>query len=220
MRTIRALTIAAAVVALPSLAAAQTGRQFKDAWFWGIKGGGFTLVDTAQKYRQAGMVGIDWMITRTHGGLYVSGEQTFFNQQTNILRDQAAGLDSGFRVVDVKNMRKLDVALMGFPGEHLRFHPYAGVGFSFSDVSAAAGRGPYGSEDQVIFTQSTIQTARASFSPLLMMGAQYRLVRFSAFGQVTMSPAQKDFILYNGKPLNFGYELGMRYNVGSSIARN
>jgi len=36
MRTIRALTIASAIAAvLPNAAAAQHGRQFKDAWFWG-----------------------------------------------------------------------------------------------------------------------------------------------------------------------------------------
>jgi hypothetical protein len=217
---IRALTLAAAVVvALPTIATAQTGRQFRDAWFWGIKGGGFTLADSSQKYRQAGMVGVDWLITRSHGGLYVSGEQTFFNQQALILRDQQAGLDSGFRVVDLKNMRKLDMALMGFPGEHLRFHPYVGLGFSFSEVAEATGRGPYGTQEQIDFTESTIQLGRAAFSPLLIAGAQYRLLRFSAFGQATLSPAQKGFILYNGRSMNFGYEFGMRYNVGSSISR-
>lgn len=217
---IRALTIAAAVVlALPTITAAQTGRQFRDAWFWGIKGGGLTIADSGQKYRQAGMVGVDWMITRWHGGLYVSGEETFFNQQTLILRDQQAGLDSGFRIVDLKNMRKLDVALMGFPGDHIRFHPYVGIGFSFNYVAQVEPRGPFGTPEQVDFTASTIQVSRAIFSPLMIAGAQYRLLRFSAFGQATLSPAQKGFILYNGRPVNFGYELGVRYNVGSSISR-
>jgi hypothetical protein len=220
MRTIRALTIAAAVVAvLPTIAAAQSGRQFKDAWFWGIKGGGVTLADSAGKYKQAATVGIDWLITRSHGGLYVSGEQTFFNQQRLILRDQTAQLDSGFRVVDIKNMRKLDMALMGFPGDHLRFHPYFGVGFTFSDVAEAAGRGPFGTPEQQTFTTSTIQNSRAAFAPLFIAGAQYRLARFSAFGQATMSPVNTGFILYNGKSMNFGYEIGLRYNVGTSISR-
>jgi hypothetical protein len=221
MRTIRALTIAAAVVAaLPTIAAAQSGRQFKDAWFWGIKGGGFALADSAQSYRQAATLGVDWLITRSHGGLYVSGAQSFFTQQTRMLRDPSVGTDSGFRIIDLKNMRRLDVALMGFPGDHLRFHPYFGAGFTLSQVAQAEGRGPFGTDEQIAATESAIQSGRAGFSPLFMAGAQYRLARVSVFGQGTLSPAQKNFLLYNGRPWNFGYEFGLRYNVGSAISRD
>ena len=63
MRTIRALTIAAAVVvALPTIASAQHGRQFKDAWFWGIKAGGLTFADSSQAYKQAPLAGVEWLI--------------------------------------------------------------------------------------------------------------------------------------------------------------
>ena len=217
---IRALTLTAAIVAaLPSLATAQSGRGFKDSWFWGIKGGGFALADSGRQYKQAPVAGIDWLITRTHGGLYISGSQVFSTQQTYTLRDPVVGADSGFRVIDVKDVRKLDVALMGFPGEHLRFHPYFGAGFTLSEAATAAGRGPYSSEDQITATDSVIQNGRTSFSPLFMAGAQYRMTRFSVFGQASFTAAQKGFILYNGRPFNFGYEFGLRYNVGSAIAR-
>jgi hypothetical protein len=218
---IRALTVATAIVAaLPAIATAQHGRQFKDAWFWGIKGGGITLADSGQAYKQAPMLGVDWMITRTHGGLYVSGAQSFFTQQTLVLRDAAAGVDSGFRVVDLKNMRKLDMAIMGFPGDGIRLHPYVGVGFTLSQVADVQPRGPFGNPDQITSTAQVIQAQRAAFSPLFIGGAQYRMTRFSVFGQLTLSPAQKEFILYNGRPWNFGYEVGLRYNVGSSISRD
>jgi opacity protein-like surface antigen len=218
---IRALMIVTAIIAaLPATVAAQHGRQFKDAWFWGIKGGGITLADSGQAYKQAPMVGIDWMITRTHGGLYVSGAESFFTQQTFVLRDAAAGVDSGFRVVDLKNMRKLDVAIMGFPGDHIRFHPYVGAGFTLSQVADAQPQGPFGNPDQITSTAQVIQAQRAAVSPLFIGGAQYRMTRFSVFGQLTLSPAQKEFILYNGRPWNFGYEVGLRYNFGSSISRD
>ncbi len=221
MRTIRALTIATAIVAaIPTIAAAQHGRQFKDAWFWGVKAGGLSLADSAQSYTQAPMAGIDWLITRTHGGLYISGAQSFFKQQAFVLRDRAAGLDSGLRVVDLKNMRKVDVALMGFPGESLRLHPYVGAGFTFNSIGDAQPRGPFGNEDQIASANEVIQAQRAAFSPLFIGGAQYRLTNFSVFGQLTVSPAPKNFILYNGRPLNVGYEIGLRYNVGTSIDRN
>src|SRR5436305_1460051 len=110
MRVSRPLTIAMAiVVALPAMGTAQESHQFKNSWFWGVKGGGFTLADSGQQYRQAPTAGIDWLITRTHGGLYISGGQTFFTQQTFTLRDPSAPSDSGFRVIDLKNMRRLDV---------------------------------------------------------------------------------------------------------------
>lgn len=220
MRTIRALTIAASVVAaIPTLASAQRGQPFKDAWFWGVKGGGFTLADTAQAYRQAGLAGFDWLITRTHGGLYVSATKAFVTQQALVFRDPTAA-DSGFRVVDVKGLRKLDMAIVGFPGEHLIFHPYVGLGLTLLDVADAQPRQPFANGDQLSFAESQIQNGRAGFTPFFIAGAQWRVRYLSVFAQGTMNPAQKNFLLYNGRPYNFSYELGLRYNVGSSIDRN
>jgi hypothetical protein len=220
MRTIRALTVASAIVmALPTIAAAQQGRQFKDAWFWGIKAGGFTFADTAQHTKNAPLGGVEWLITRSHGGLYVAASQAFFNTQTLTFRDPAAPIDSGSRIIDLKNMRKLDVAIMGFPGDHIRFHPYVGVGFTGAEVATAEPRGPFGNTDQLAFADTVIQQQKVAFSPLFIGGGQYRMRWFSVFGQLTVSPAQKQFILYNGKPWNFTYEFGLRYNVGTSIDR-
>jgi hypothetical protein len=220
MRTSRALAIAAAVVvALPNVGGAQRGAPFTDSWFWGIKLGGFTLADSGQKYVQAPVVGVDWMITRTHGGLYVSGSQTFFSQHTFTLRDPVS-IDSGFRPVLIKNLRRLDVALMGFPGDHMNFHPYVGAGFTLGQVSTVQAEGTFSNDDQVLFAQQVIANERVAFSPVLIVGGQWRLRRTSAFAQLTASPAQKNFILYNGKPFNFGYEVGLRYNFGTSIDRN
>lgn len=220
MRTIRALTIAAAVVAaLPTIAAAQKGRQFKDSWFWGIKTGGFTLADSGQNYVQAPVVGVDWLITRTHGGLYVSGSQTFFSQHTFTLRDPVSP-DSGLRPVSLKNLRRLDVAVMGFPGEHLRFHPYVGAGFSLGQVATVAAEPPFANADQFNFAEAVIADEKVAVTPMFIGGGQYRMRQFSLFGQATFSPAQKRFIMYNGRPFNFGYELGLRYNFGTSIEKD
>lgn len=220
MRMSRPLAIAiATVVALPAVSSAQYGRQFRNSWFWGIKGGGLTIADSGRQYRQSALVGFDWLITRTHGGLYISGSESFFNAQTFTLRDLTSPSDSGLRVIDLENMRKLDVALMGFPGEHLTFHPYVGIGFAFQQVVTAAPRGPFTSVAQLNDAEAIIHDERVGVSPLLMAGGQYRLRRFSVFGQVTASPTQKNFLLYNGRPFNFSYEIGLRYNAGSSIER-
>ena len=137
MRILRALTIAASVVALPSLATAQQGRPFKDAWFWGVKAGGLSVADTGGSYSFAPMIGAEWLITRTHGGLYISAGQAFFNTSTLAASGES---DATLRVIRLNNMRKLDVAIMGFPGEHDRWHPYGGAGFSLNAIADADGQ--------------------------------------------------------------------------------
>jgi hypothetical protein len=220
MRTIRALTAAVAVAAaLPTIAAAQQGRQFKDAWFWGVKGGGLTLADTNSSYTQAPMAGFDWLITRTRGGLYISASQAFFTQQTFTLRDASAGVDSGLRVVDLKNLRKLDMALMAFPGQHVYFHPYVGLGLTLGQVASATPEPPFATVDQLNAAEQDILNRKVGVSPFLIAGGQYRFRPMSVFVQGTANPVNKDFLLYNGKPWNFTIEAGIRYNVGTSIDR-
>lgn len=220
MRTIRALRVAAAiVVALPTFAAAQAGRQFRDSWFWGLKAGGLTFADSGQSYRQAPLAGVDWLITRTRGGLYVSGGQAFFHEKTLTFRDPSFPVDSGFREIRLKNLRRLDFAVMGFPGDYLRFHPYIGAGFSLADVAAAEASGPFANTTQANFADQVIATQKVQIGPMGIIGGQWRFHWASAFGQLTVSPSQKNFILYNGRPLNMTYEFGLRYNVGTSIDR-
>lgn len=221
MRTIRALTAAAAVAAaLPTIAAAQHGRQFKDAWFWGVKGGGFTLADTTSTYTEAPLAGVDWLITRSRGGMYISFSQAFFTQQSFTLRDPSAPADSGVRVVDLKNMRKVDFALMAFPGQHNRFHPYAGLGLTLGQIASANPQPPFASADQLQAAQDDIQQHKVGVSPFLIGGGQYRFAPVSVFLQATANPVKQDFLLYNGRPWNFTVEFGIRYNVGTSIDRN
>jgi hypothetical protein len=221
MRTIRALTIASAIAAvLPTAAAAQHGRQFKDAWFWGVKAGGLALADTAQQYKTYPLAGVEWLITRTHAGLYISASQAFFTQTALTLRDPNSPADSGLRAIDLKNMRKLDMALIAFPGRHDRFHPYAGAGFTLAQVASATPQGPFGSLDQVTFTQAVIQDRKVSISPMFIGGLQAHLSWASVFVQGSAMVAQNDFILYNGRPFNIAFEAGIRYNVGTSIDRN
>jgi hypothetical protein len=220
MRTIRALTSAIAVAAaLPTIAAAQHGRQFKDAWFWGVKAGGLTLADTNSSYTQAPMAGFDWLITRSRGGLYISASQAFFTQQTFTLRDPNAGADSGLRVVDLKNLRKLDMALMAFPGQQVNLHPYIGLGLSLGQVASATPQPPFATVDQLDAAEQDILDRKVGVSPFLIAGGQYRFRPLSVFVQGTANPVNKDFLLYNGKPWNFTLEAGIRYNVGTSIDR-
>lgn len=219
MRMIRALaTAAAVVVALPTIAAAQQGRHFKDAWFWGIKAGGMTFADSGGKYKQAAMTGVEWLITRSRGGLYVSAGEAFLSGTGLVQRDPFVP-DSGFRAIRVKNVRRADVAIMGFPEVGDNWHPYAGVGFSLNAIADADPVGVFSSVDQAEFTRQEIQEQKVKIAPLFVGGAQWRLRYFSVFGQLTANAAQRNFLLYNNRPFNMTYELGLRYNVGTSIEK-
>ena len=115
MRTIRALTTVALVAALPSVMAAQGGRQFRDAWFWGVKGGGFTFADSAGSYTVAPAVGAEWVITRTHAGLYVGFSQAFMTTQTLFASNPAAP-DTSLRPIELQGGATVLIPIRTPPG--------------------------------------------------------------------------------------------------------
>jgi len=223
MRLTRALIAGFGLtLAVPALAAAQQGSDFENSWFWGIQGGGLaygapSATSAGGNLVQAPTAGVEWLITRTHGGLYVAASQAFLSQQTLIANGPTPS-DSGFRTVDLKDMRSLDVALMAFPGTHVVFHPYIGGGFTFNDIATASPEGPFTTQDQINFAEESIQTVKSAFSPLLLAGVQWRLPRVSAFAQVKLEAANTNFLLYSGRAELFAWEIGLRYNIGSSIA--
>ena len=227
MRSMRAVGAALALLLLaPGLLAAQQGRQFRDAWFWGLKGGGVAFARpgddptaTAGPYENAPFGGVDWLITRTRAGLYVSFGQAFFTDSAAIPGSSSLNGDD-IRVVDVKNMRRLDVAVVGFPGQWVRVHPYVGVGFTMNALASAEPRGPFDDETERVFAETLVQEGKTVFSPMFLGGVQYRFPMASVFGQVSVSPSQQGFLMYNNRPVNVGYEIGIRYNIGSSISRD
>ena len=92
MRLLRVLTAAIGLAALlPRPSAAQEGRQFKDAWFWGIKGGGMLYSSASTEHSVAPSVGAEWLITRSRAGLYMSFDQAFLSTTGQFFdRDPAA----------------------------------------------------------------------------------------------------------------------------------
>ena len=220
MRFLRVLAVAAGFTALLAhSSAAQEGRQFKDAWFWGVKGGATSFNSAATSRGGAPLVGADWLITRSRGGLYLSFDQAFFTTQGGFVdRD----VDSVFvRPVDLTNMRRFTMAAMVFPMQTRTMHPYAGFGLSFNQVAAAALLTGATSGQRYQVALDSIQSRKTAFSPILIAGVQSQRKRFSLFVQGTASPTQQAFFLSNsgGSAFNVSLELGARYNVGTSIDR-
>ena len=217
MRIARVLAAALALAAMvPRDGTAQQALSFKDAWFWGIKAGGMDFTSGTGARQEAPMFGAEWMITRSHGGLYVSFSQAFFNDQAGILTNTGPA-DTLPLVVNLKDMRRLDMAAMIFPGSSLYTHPYAGIGFSLKQIATATPAAAYTSVDQANMGDALITSLRTGASPYFIIGSQFRFPLFSLFVQGTASPALKNMFLYNGSSFHLTYEVGLRYNAGGSI---
>jgi hypothetical protein len=216
-RTLSMMAVAVCAFAHP--ARAQQGRPFEDSWFWGLKMGGLGLADTTGTYKQAPLAGVDWLITRSKAALYVSFAQSFSTQTAEIPMT-ASILDTTKRVVDVQDVRQVELALLGFPGEHTRFHPYIGGGFVMDLIGSASPRGPFVTRNDQTFALQTVDSLKFAFAPMFIVGGQLRFKPFSIFGQGNVSMAPQNFLVGSTRSIIFAYELGVRYNIGSSIAKD
>jgi hypothetical protein len=222
MRLLRVLAAAAGIAALvPHTSSAQDNRQFKDAWFWGVKTGAVSYASQSTTDGGAVLFGGDWMITRTNGGLYVSYDEAFLNTQGGYVDRDPDSTSAFIRPVQLHNLRRFTMAAMVFPYQTPTWHAYAGLGLQYNAVASAAAVGPFSTTLRAQIAIDSVQARKSSFSPVLVVGTQARLAPFSVFIQGTASPMQQTFFLSNpaGHAFNAALELGVRYNTGSSIDR-
>ena len=238
MRAFRALAVIAALITVDAtVASAQVVRGFKDSWFWGLKSGGLLYSSYSDGHDPlAPMVGADWLITRSKGGLYAAFDYSFFNSSVivndSVHPDDACGPGATIRTVcrsvDVNNMRRFTLAGMLFPMQTKFLQPYIGFGVALNHISEAVPDDSayladfgvaYRNDLQFQLVHATIQTYRTSTTPVFMLGTQMRLPLLSVFGHVTASPAHTNFLLSNARPYRVSLEFGARYNAGGSIDR-
>jgi len=222
MRLLRVLAVATGFAAVLShSSAAQDARQFKDAWFWGVKGGGLLYSSVTTTGGGAPLVGAEWLITRTNGGLYLSFDQAFLTTTGRFTDRDPDSVSSFVRNVTLKNLRRFTMAGMIFPAQTRNLHPYAGAGIAFNQIGGADPNiAP--SSARYLIAQDSIMAKKAVFAPIFIAGIQARFKPMSLFVQGTASPIQKAFFLSNStgsQSFNLSLELGARYNVGSSVDR-
>jgi hypothetical protein len=213
MRTVRWLSLGLALATvLPSVATAQEGRLFKNAWFWGAKAGITSFSTDRVKNAVAPSLGVEWLITRSRGGLYVSYDASFFEEET-VIFTQAYGPHT----IRMENMRRVTIAGLAFTFNIGTIRPYGGVGLAMNFIQNVSPVDPFTSADQeTIVARRAIDTKdRAAF--IAIAGVQLQYFRFSAFGQAAIMPAQARFMM-NARPV-YHLEGGIRWNVGSSIDR-
>jgi len=215
MQKFRGVVVAVvATVAISVSARAQEMRNFDNSWFWGFKSGINTFAVPGHGNTSTVDMGIDWVITRTKGGLYVSGNQSIFQRDLEVF-DQAS--KTGFRTVRVNDMRRITVGALAFPKHFGGITPYGGVGYMIVVLG-----------DARVFVDSAntfpsnafldkVESMRSRGAVIGVAGLQIQASRLAIFGQETLVPSNSQFMF--NSVLSF-FEFGVRLNFGSSIDRD
>jgi hypothetical protein len=211
MQKLRAIAVALVATVVVSASANAQNRNFDNSWFWGFKTGINTFSVPGHGNTSAADLGIDWMITRTKGGLYVSANQSIFERDLEFLDPTSL---SGQRTVRVNDLRRLTVAGVAFPKHFGGITPYAGLGYTIVILG-----------DARVFVDSAntfpnnafldqVESERSRGAVMGMAGIQIQTRRAAIFAQETMLPSNSRFLF--SSVLSF-FEFGVRYNFGSSI---
>ena len=213
MQKLRAVAVAViATFVVTAGASAQEMRNFDNSWFWGFKSGINTFTAPGRGNTSTVDMGIDWLITRTKGGLYVSGNQSIFERDISVFDNGAATN----RTVRVNDLRRITVAGVAFPKHFGGITPYAGLGYTIVILG-----------DARVFVDSTtsfpsnafldeVESHRSRSAVVGMGGVQIQTMRFAIFAQETLVPSNPSFLF--SSVLSF-FEFGLRWNFGSSIER-
>jgi hypothetical protein len=215
MQKLRAVGVAIVATLVVSAGAnAQGMRNFDNSWFWGFKNGINTFSVPGHGNTSTVDLGVDWLITRSKGGLYISGNQSIFQRDLQVFDASTAG---GQRTVRVNDLRRISFAAMVFPKHFGGITPYGGLGYMLAVLGDArvfvdsASAFPSNS----FFDQ--IDQARSRSAVMAIAGLQIQLSRLAVFGQETVLPSNPSFLFPS--VLNF-FEFGVRINFGSSIDRD
>jgi len=211
MQKLRAVAVALVAAVVVSSSASAQMRNFDNSWFWGFKTGINTFSVPGHRNTSTVDLGIDWLITRTKGGLYVSGNQSVFERDLEFADPTSS---TGQRTVRVNNLRRISLAAVAFPKHFGGITPYAGLGFTIAVLG-----------DARIFVDSAntfptnsfldeVDAERSRSAVMGLAGVQIQTKRAAIFAQETMLPSSSTFLFRSA--LSF-FEFGVRYNFGSSI---
>jgi hypothetical protein len=214
MQKLRAVAMGLATMTVVSASGnAQEMRNFDNSWFWGVKSGINTFSAPGHGNTSTVDLGIDWLITRTNGGLYVSADQSIFKRDVDVL-DPAS--NNGERTVQVSDMRRITFAALAFPKHFGGITPYAGVGYTIAVLGDARIRVDSTDTFPTNSFVDQVEARRSRGAILGMAGVQIQTKRFAIFAQESMLPSNSNFLF--SSVLSF-FEFGIRYNFGSSIDR-
>jgi hypothetical protein len=195
---------------VPATADAQRTREFEDSWFWGVKGGLSAYSPVYGDSKTAATFGAEWLITRTHGALYVSVDQANINAVSAVFDPTAEG---SVRPVEVDKLRRVGFAALMFPKRFGKLRPYAGLGVSLNLIGDAWPLVTAEEDDVTDAVYERIDDRKSQATLLGMGGVQVQYGRAAVFGQASVMPANNRFLLDD--TLAF-FEFGVRYNFGGA----
>ncbi|HEX2723598.1 MAG TPA: hypothetical protein VHM24_11845 [Gemmatimonadaceae bacterium] len=192
-------------------ASAQRVRDFEDSWFWGVKAGVATFSPTLGDIEGAATYGAEWLVTRTHGALYIAVDQTHMTAVSAVFDPNA---ENEIRSVEVDKLRRLSFAALAFPKQFGRLRPYAGLGLMVNVVGSASPlvTATENNVDDAVFDRIDERRSQAAF--LAMAGIQAQFHRTAVFFQASVAPASSSFLLGDSS-LGF-FEAGVRYNFSGA----
>jgi hypothetical protein len=212
MQKFRAVAVAVvATLVVSASAGAQQVRNFDDSWFWGVKSGINTFTAPGHGNTSTVDMGIDWLITRSKGGLYVSGDQSIFQRDVEAFDPASNNFQ---RTIQVHDLRRLSFAALAFPKHFGGITPYAGVGYMIAVLGDARVKTDTANTFPSNSFLDAVENARSRGAILGMAGVQIQTRRAAIFAQETMLPSNSQFLFTS--VLSF-FEFGIRYNFGSSI---
>ena len=214
MQKLRAVAVAVVATLVVSASAnAQEMRNFDNSWFWGFKSGINTFSAAGHGNTSTVDLGVDWLITRTRGGLYVSGNQSIFKRDVDVY-DPASNTSQ--RTVQVSDLRRISFAALAFPKHFGGITPYAGVGYMIAVLGDARVYADTANTFPNNAFLDKVEAARSRGAVMGMAGVQIQTRRAAIFAQEIMLPSNSNFLF--SSVLSF-FEFGVRYNFGSSIDR-
>jgi hypothetical protein len=211
MQKLRAVAVALVATIVVSSSASAQMRNFDNSWFWGFKSGINTFSVPGHGNTSTVDLGIDWLITRTRGGLYVSANQSIFERDLEFLDPTSL---TGQRTIRVNDMRRISLAGVAFPKHFGAITPYAGLGFTlavFGDARVLVDSANTFPNNSFL---DEVEKERSRSAVMGLAGVQIQTKRAAIFAQETMLPSNTSFLF--SSVLSF-FEFGVRYNFGSSI---
>jgi hypothetical protein len=210
MRTVRWLAFGLALIALlPSASAAQQGRLFRDSWFWGASAGAMSFSTATVSNQQAPVVNLEWFITRTRGGLYLSAGRSFFTANAGV-KDNLGTLYN----VQIQDMTQFQADLIALPVAWGPVHLYAGGGFQMNIAHSAVVTDSILNPNTKTQVEQTLKDQQDAIRFNLLLGVHAQLKRIAIFGNAEWLPAMGNFVL--GQKATWMLEGGIRLNFGPS----
>lgn len=220
MRIVRKLGYTLLMAAVPVVANAQqkaaptsSRTEFQDSWYWGVKGGMASFDPNGAGRVSATAVGAEWMITRSRAALYVSVDQSFFDETAGIFDPSVQG---SVRPVAISDLRRYSASLFAFPANWSGLRPYLGVGLSINVIQNADPKGTFLTQDSQTSVFEQVNELTSKVSPTFTAGAQVNAGRFALFGQASAMPTRNNFLISGGSH-TFVFEGGLRFNLASAI---